>query len=109
MALYEICFAQEGRENFLEKLMLTLRYEASLEVNLVKKGENRISRTNRACAKSLTRGRVLRIRSGKQTSGTNSEMANGEEPGEISLRGGQRPDLLIQNRFCLNLTSNEKS
>lgn len=83
MALYEICFAQEGRENFLEKLMLTLRYEASLEVNLVKKGENRISRTNRACAKSLTRGRVLRIRSGKQTSGTNSEMANGEEPGEI--------------------------
>ena len=78
MALYEICFAQEGRENFLEKLMLTLRYEASLEVNLVKKGENRISRRDRACAKSLTRGRVLRIRNRKQNSETNPEMASGE-------------------------------
>lgn len=50
------------REGFLEVLMLTLRSEGSLEINMGNKEENVVLEGKSLCKVSIIRGRMVRVR-----------------------------------------------
>lgn len=50
------------REGFLEVLIVTLRSEGSLEINMGNKEENVVLEGNSLCKVSIIRGRMVRVR-----------------------------------------------
>lgn len=49
-------------EGFLEVLILTLRSEGSLEINMGNKEENVVLERNSLCKVSIIRGRMVRVK-----------------------------------------------